>query len=467
VILSVKALSKPRAAPGRHRFSATALVPALALAACAHYTPAPLAEQPDLAASPSHLIVPREALHLPGAGSYTLDPARGFDMTGVAVIAVANNPLLRAERAKTGIARAQLFAAGLLPDPQLALSAAHPTAGPAVADAFSTGLSYVLDQVITRPAAQAAARAQTRSVDLDVLWQEWQVAQQARLAYAQLRSFERQAALLERYRALYAEVYDRSAQALRDANVTLDVASTNLAALVDAEGRLDKATQDLEKARRTLAATLGLAPGIALPLVDGGAPAAPDEAGIQAALAALAKRRPDLLALGAGYDSEEAKLRQAILGQFPALTVGIARARDTSAVYSWGPSITLSLPVFNGNRGNIAIEQATRERLRVEYQARLDVAVGEADQLRAQHAALMRQRERLERRLPPLRDMAARARRAYAARDLGASTYLQLEQSLLNQEIEAMTVDENLLETRIGLETVLGLPIAAAPEQRP
>jgi hypothetical protein len=103
----------------------------------------------------------------------------------------------------------------------------------------------------------------------------------------------------------------------------------------------------------------------------------------------------------------------------------------------------------------------------VEYQARLDVAVGEADQLRAQHAALMRQRERLERRLPPLRDMAARARRAYAARDLGAATYLQLEQSLLNQEIEAMTVDENLLETRIGLETVLGLPIAAAPEQRP
>jgi outer membrane protein TolC len=147
--------------------------------------------------------------------------------------------------------------------------------------------------------------------------------------------------------------------------------------------------------------------------------------------------------------------------------VGVTRARDTSAVHSWGPSITLGLPVLNANRGNIAIEQATRERLRLEYQARLDAALSEADQLRAQHAALLRQRERLQRRLPTLRDMAARARRAYVARDLSAATYLLLEQSLLNQEIEAMTVDENLVETRIGLETVLGMPIAGASEQMP
>ena len=52
--------------------------------------------------------------------------------------------------------------------------------------------------------------------------------------YAMLSRRVRQAGLLERYRALYTEVYERSAQALRDANVTLDVASTNLAALVDA-----------------------------------------------------------------------------------------------------------------------------------------------------------------------------------------------------------------------------------------
>jgi outer membrane protein, heavy metal efflux system len=460
-------LDKPRSVARPRWFSAMALAPALALTACAHYAPAPLADAPDLAASPSRLVVPREALRLPGAGSYALDPARGFDMTGVAIIAVANNPQLRAERAKVGVAHAQLFAAGLLPDPQLALSAAHPTAGPAVADAFSAGLSLALEQVITRPAAQAAARAETRSVDLDLLWQEWQVAQAARLAYAQQRSLERQATLLERYRLLYAQAYDRSAQALRDANVTLDVASTNLLALLDAEGRLDKATQDLEKARLTLAATLGLAPGARLALVEGGSPAAPGEPGIRAALAALAERRPDLLALRAGYDSEEAKLRQAILAQFPSLTVGVTRARDTSAVHSWGPSITLGLPLLNANRGNIAIEQATRERLRLEYQARLDAALGEADQLRAQHAALLRQRERLQRRLPTLRDMAARARRAYVARDLSAATYLQLEQSLLNQEIEAMTVDENLVETRIGLETVLGMPIAGASEQTP
>ena len=42
------------------------------------------------------------------------------------MLAVANNPDLRVARDDAGVARAQAFAAGLLPDPQISLSADHP-----------------------------------------------------------------------------------------------------------------------------------------------------------------------------------------------------------------------------------------------------------------------------------------------------------------------------------------------------
>jgi outer membrane protein, heavy metal efflux system len=452
----------------RYRPVGALLASALALGSCQSYAPAPLAEGPDLVTEAPRLSLPVQQLHIPGvASTYTFDPSRGLDMTGVAILAVSNNPQLRAERAKAGVARAQLFAAGLLPDPQLALTFAHPIAGPAAVNAFSAGLNYLLDQVITRPAAKSAARAEVRAVDLDALWQEWQVAQQARIFYAQVRSLEKQAALLERYRALYADAYDRSARALTHGDLTLDVTGTNLVALLDAEFRLDKMQQDLDRARHQLAATLGLAPGTDLPLADGGEPPAPDDNEVRAAMAALVDRRADLLALKAGYESQEARLRQAVLAQFPSLAVGVTEARDNTGIYSIGPSITLGLPFFNGNRGNIAIEQATRARLGAEYQARIDATVGEVDQLRILHAELTQQLARLQQRLPLLESMAEKARRAYAARDLAAASYLQLEQTLLNQQIGAITVEESLIETRIGLQTLLGMPIGSASGAAP
>ena len=109
------------------------------------------------------------------------------------------------------------------------------------------------------------------------------------------------------------------------------------------------------------------------------------------ALAALARRRPDLLALQAGYEAQEQKYRAAIMSQFPALTVGFNRARDTSNVYTTGFQINLSLPIFNRNRGNVAIEQSTRQRLRDEYQNRLNQAFADVAHLRADDAILSRQ----------------------------------------------------------------------------
>jgi outer membrane protein TolC len=437
----------------------------ISLCGCASYRALPLADHPDLAASLPHVVIRPAALRLPGVTQYPFDPARGLDINEVAILAVLENPDLRAYRTRAGVAGAQLFSAGLLPDPSFTLTTAVPTMGPPPLSTAITGaIAYTLTPLFTRGAALAAAAEHLRSVDLDVLWQEWQVAQQAQLLFVQLWYSERERGLLRRYRELYAEDYRRAQRALREGNTTLIVAGTALAGLLDADTRLNTLDQTLNKVEHQLRAELGVVPTLALPLES--SPNAvevpvPTDAEIRAAMAVLPKRRPDLLALQAGYRSQEARLREAIIAQFPALDIGLNHGRDVSSTYSWGGDITIGVPIFNRNRGAIAIARATRAQLRAEYQARLDTDYGTADQLRTQAHVIIAALRRVRADLPRMERTAAAAASAYASHNLPAATYLQLETAALNKQIEALTLQRSLAETAIALDTILGEPIRA------
>ena len=122
---------------------------------------------------------------------------------------------------------------------------------------------------------------------------------------------------------------------------------------------------------------LGLAPEVMLTLNP--APDVPpwNPDAVMAELPVLAKHRPDLVALQLGYRTQNARLRAAILSRFPNLTIGVTGGSDNSNVRNFGPQVTLELPIFNQNQGNIAIETATRQQLHDEYTARLTAAVGQ------------------------------------------------------------------------------------------
>jgi len=64
-------------------------------------------------------------------------------------------------------------------------------------------------------------------------------------------------------------------------------------------------------------------------------------------------------------------VRATIVAQFPNLIIGITGGSDNSEVRNLGPQISLELPLFDRNQGNIAIERATRQKLHDEYAARL------------------------------------------------------------------------------------------------
>ena len=77
-------------------------------------------------------------------------------------------------------------------------------------NAFTMGLNYDLNALITRNAAIDAARADRLKVDLTVLWQEWQVVQQARLLFVKSRVRRKMRPILQSYQAFFADQYRRT-----------------------------------------------------------------------------------------------------------------------------------------------------------------------------------------------------------------------------------------------------------------
>jgi hypothetical protein len=99
----------------------TVLAILMLLGACTTYKPQPLPEGPDLETQVPRLKINVRQLPLPLLRSHPFNPENGLDMIEVAILAVINNPDLKARRRQAEVARAQLFDARLLPDPQISI----------------------------------------------------------------------------------------------------------------------------------------------------------------------------------------------------------------------------------------------------------------------------------------------------------------------------------------------------------
>ena len=440
------------------------LIALAGLSGCAHYQPKPLVTRPDLLNRVPHLVIQPQKMPLPELAAHAFNPDDGLDMTEVAILAVVNNAELKAARDERGLARAQLLAAGILPNPQFTWGLDFPlNSDPGgVMTAFNLGINYDLQALITRNAAMDAAQAHSLKIDLTVLWQEWQVVQQARLLFIESRIEEKMRPILQSYQAFFADQYQKSQKALKQGNLTLETASADLIAWQEASSRLNDLERQISKTRHDLKALLGLAPTVRLNLTGKMDLFVPDPSQIETLLSQLPQRRPDLLALQAGYASQEQRFRQAILAQFPALNIGLTHARDTTGIYTAGFGIAITLPIFNRNQGHIAIEQATRQRLYDEYQARVNEAYSQVNRLLAQWKLSKKQYEAARAILPDLEVSAKRAQKALEAGNLGGPAYTRFVTAFLNKRLEAITLEQTLLEQRIALQTLLGSEIPAS-----
>ncbi len=451
-----------------HRLKLALAFALMSLAGCATYKAKPLPTDVSLLRSAADLHVAPAELPFHRLASHPFNPNDGFDMDEVATLAVANNPQLRQARDRLSIARAQSFAAGLLPDPQLGFSFDHPTNGTAGnTNAFNVTPSYDVNALLLRSSRVAAASRDEQQVSLELLWQEWQVVSQARLLFTRLTSQQKLLAQLGEEHELLAASSQRGQLALAAGNVTIEAVSADLAALQSVERQINALQRNTLQDRTRLNGLLGLAPGVSLELV--GEPTVPsiDPARVRAGMTARLTERPDLQALKAGYQSQEEKFRGAVLAQFPALNVGLSRARDTSGLYTLGFGLSLSLPIFNANRGNIAIEKATRKQLFDAYQDRLDRGYAEVDTALANLPLLQDQLQKSRAGLAGIEAVARRAEAAYRAGNMAAPEYVRLRQAVLGKHTEVINLQEALMEQKIALETLLGpdLPVADGERQ--
>ena len=441
---------------------------ALLLGGCASFTPLPLGPAHG-AASVGALTAPITDTTLTAQSPHPFDPSDGLDVTEVAMLAVANNPGLKVARDELGVAQAQAFAAGLLPDPQLSLGADFPEhSGPGLGSAFSLGISEDVSALLMRSSRKAEARSHVAQVNLDLLWAEWQTVTRARELFNQVTSLRAQQRRLQGEAAALAPV-DRYVQmALQAGNLTYDTASAGLNAGAEVRKRLGDTAVQLHQAESDLHVLLGLAPNAPIELVGSVEPVPPTAAQVRQALTNLPARRPDLLALKAGYAAQNAALRGAILAQFPAVTLGFNSARDTSAIYTKGFSIGISLPLFNRNRGNIAIERATRMQLKDAYAERVLNTGSDVQRLQADLATLDGQRAQLTAHVQQLDASRGAAENAWREQLLDWPTYLVIRSNVLMADLDLLSFRQQHATAAIALQALLGnTDLSVAREPRP
>ena len=425
---------------------------ALSLGACAVYRPAPLSEavpavlaQPDLTAVQAPLK------------PVSIDLSQPLTPQALGLIAVYANPDLKAARAKAGVTDAQVFDAGLLPDPSLTFGTDQILSGPDTSNAFIAQIALDLNALRTRQVTRQAARRTRDQARLDLAWQEWQTAGQARLLAARIAGLTEALALDIQTRDATAAMLTRVLDAAARGDVKADEVEARRLAASDALDKARQAERDLDTARHDLNRLLGVRPETQIAI-------APDRQAAPAldaeALFARARvQRLDLRALEAGYDSQEAATRKAVMDQFPNLQLTLTRSQDTTGNQTLGPSVNFSLPVWNRNAGGIALARATREQLRAEYAARIFATRADIADLVAGLNLARRQRDELAAQVAPLTRIAEASAQAATRGDIAQAASDAARQSVLDKQIALVGLDQSLAQQTIALELAVGGPL--------
>ena len=431
---------------------------ALLLGGCASYRSEPL-EGPSAALAPPDMdIVSADAAKIdrPFLTPQPVDWTVPLTPNALAVIAVLENPDLKAERAKVGVADAQAFAARLLPDPQVQGNFDKLLSGPDAFNAFGGQLALDLNQLRTAKVTRQNGEASKRQVRLDLAWAEWQTAGQARLQGVRILALGRQLALARVSAAASEALFQQASRAGARGDISAAEVDTRRQAALDTADKVRTLDTDLGAARFELNHLLGLPPVTVVKLAP---PSEPVVAPAPSVLVVQAiGRRLDLQALRSGYDAAEADVHKAILDQFPNLSLTVAGARDTSDNYTLGPAIGFTLPLWNRNRGGIATATATRGQLKAEYEARLFQTRAEITTAATGIETIRRQRAELLAQMPAIRRIADSSAAAARRGDLSQASVSTAEQSLRDRELSLDQLDQQIAEQTIALELLSGGP---------
>jgi cobalt-zinc-cadmium efflux system outer membrane protein len=438
------------------------------LVGCAQYQPKRLTEQAvELqleTPTVQQLSVQASQIKHPLLKAIKFDMANGLSPDEAAILAVLRNPELRTIRDQHGIADAQLLQAGLLPDPAVSYSFSSPSGGTDLGtnNAFGVGLSWEATALIWRRNKITAAGKQRQEVDLQIAWQEWQIAQGAKLAAYQLIVYSRQQALLSEMAQRLEDNRSRLQEAAELGLVTeLErVAAVSAKNLVDI--RLLALEQQIKQQRQRLNRAMGLKPHEAVNLQQNVELVTAMNAPAYAALIEnIENRRLDLMALKRGYESQEERLHIAVMQQFPKISIGFDSGRDNSNLYTMGFGVSMTVPIFDRNQGQIAFDRATRQQLFDQYSSRLFQARADIAELLVTIGLTNNQIQSVRHAIPDLANLVKAYQSAIANGQADVLNYYVAWNNLTDKKIGLLTLELQLVQAGIALEVASGLYHAA------
>lgn len=393
------------------------------------------------------------------ASEVVLDERDGLSPGEAAILAVDQNPRLRVARAERGIGQAELLSAGVLPNPRLDGSIDPIRYGPEAAVlGYGVGLSWNVTPLLARGARVSAAEENLTSIDLDIAWQEWQVAQAARLHAIAAIYLQRRVALARELE----ETWQQRAGALRQARLAgavTEIEVTNAERSL-AEARVLKLEieQRLVAERAELSRAIGVNPTRDFVLDVGFVPPASSPTR-EVVLDDLPRRRLDLIALQHAQRSHDEALRAAVIAQFPPVEIGFQAKREVDQNGSIGATLSFELPFFDRNQGAVARERAQRTQVEAEYDARLLDA--RADSLRAlRELSLVREQLTAAREASDAAGrLAEQGRSAAVGGALNPLIAADLLERSYTSRLRVLEIEQTLAELQVALAMASGTDV--------
>jgi len=331
-----------------------AFIFALFYAGCAAYQPQALPSTPDTRAISTHAERATSALK---------------NLSEIAGEVIIFNPDLRAMRQDLNISDALVLSAGLLSDPSLTFSLAAPLNGTGLTNGVSAGIGWSLSSLFTRSNELERAEAERNMTIAGYAWQVRLSVANALLLAGRLSYHEEQKSIIVKNLTLFQKLYELTHHKAAANDETLLVQSSRKSMMFDWLDAKNKIDIQINAARHELNYLLGLSPSETFGIAHFDCHESHYDA--KKLLEQAVEKRDDLVALRFAYQASDAIYRRNLLAQFPSFSIGLNWSADTSNYKTFGPSVTFDLPLWNRNKGGIALSLALRDKEKESYSAAL------------------------------------------------------------------------------------------------
>jgi cobalt-zinc-cadmium efflux system outer membrane protein len=367
---------------------------AAALGGCASYTPRPLSPQATAAAFATRSLTDPCLEHYLDAHSGRTLPAHSWDLDRLTLAALYYHPDLKVARAQQNVAEAGVQVSRQRPNPSLNLTPAYNANAIAGMSPWILGtmLNFPIETAGRRGYREAQANNQLDDARFHVAEVAWQVRSHVRSRMLDYDAALREAAILKQTLALRENLLQAVQRRLTVGEAGQPEVDIAQAALADTHLQLNLAHGRIATTRVALAAAVGI-PVAALDSVTLSfdtldQPLSATQIPAPEVRRAALTNRADLLAALARYAASQSALQLEIARQYPDLQIGPGYKWDQGA-NKWSLGISLTLPLFNQNQGQIAQAKAQRELAAARFTALQAQAIAQTGHALADYRAAL------------------------------------------------------------------------------